>query len=309
MPTVQISTPRGFDFQRTVRSHGWFDLPPFQYDEKARTLSLAFDSSAGVIAARLRRKDGRAIAAALTFTKVSASARRVATREAVATLTSVLRLDEDLAALGPALRRAPHLLRCVAQGGGRLLRAPTVFEDTVKMMCTINCSWSLTRLMVGRLVDNAGTEGPEGTRAFPTPEALASQPNAFFRDVIRAGYRAPYLKELVDRVAAGALELESLRDPATPSDIARQRLRSIKGIGDYAADNLLRLLGHHDRLGIDSWCRATYRGLYPRTAKGAEDKLLDAAMHRRYRPFAPYQGLAMWLDLTRHWHKPDADWP
>jgi N-glycosylase/DNA lyase len=273
MPTVQISTPGGFDFQRTVRSHGWFDLPPFQYDEKARTLSLAFASSAGVIAARLRRRDRYAITAELTFPASTAGTRRAATREAVATLTSVLRLDEDLAALGPALRKAPHLLRCVAQGGGRLLRAPTVFEDTVKMMCTINCSWSLTRLMVGRLVDSAGAASPAGTRAFPTPEALASRPST------------------------------------TPSDVARLRLRSIKGIGDYAADNLLRLLGHHDRLGIDSWCRATYRRLYPRTAKGAGDKLLDAAMHRRYRAFAPYQGLAMWLDLTRHWHKPDTNWP
>ncbi|HET6281937.1 MAG TPA: Fe-S cluster assembly protein HesB [Polyangia bacterium] len=308
MPPVQISTPRGFDFQRTVRSHGWFDLPPFRYDEKARTLDLAFCSGAGVIAARLRRKSSRAITAELTFPPVSAGVRRAAAREAVATIGSILRLDEDLAALGPALRKAPHLLRSVAEGGGRLLRAPTVFEDTVKMMCTVNCSWSLTRLMVGRLVDSAGAPGPGGVRAFPTPEALAAQPVAFFRDVIRAGYRAPYLKELVDRVAAGALDLESLRDPNVASEVARQRLRSIKGVGDYAADNLLRLLGHHDRLGIDSWCRASYRRLYPRTAKG--DKLLDAAMHRRYRPFAPYQGLAMWLDLTRHWHKPEAgDWP
>ena len=77
------------------------------------------------------------------------------------------------------------------------------------------------------------------------------------------------------------------------------------GIGPYAADNLMRLLGHNNRLGLDSWCRARYRKLYPRTPKDG----LDAAIARRYGTHSPYSGLAMWLDLTRTWHEPAADWP
>jgi 3-methyladenine DNA glycosylase/8-oxoguanine DNA glycosylase len=120
---------------------------------------------------------------------------------------------------------------------------------------------------------------------------------------VRAGYRAPFFKELATRVARGTLELESLRDPRTPTDVARERLRSIKGIGPYATDNLLRLLGHYDDLGLDSWCRARFRKLYPRAAK------TDAAIARRYRAYAPYQGLAMWLDLTKTWHEETASSP
>src|SRR6266545_2400997 len=45
----------------------------------------------------------------------------------------------------------PDLRWALARGAGRLLRSPTVFEDAVKTLCTTNCSWALTRLMVERL--------------------------------------------------------------------------------------------------------------------------------------------------------------
>jgi N-glycosylase/DNA lyase len=291
MAEIQIPTPRGFGFDRTVRSHGWFDLAPFAYDEDAGTLSFAYAAAGGVVSVVVREARG-ALAARV-------SAPSTAAKRAVADVVrSVFRLDEDLAPVRVALAAEPALVACVDAGGGRLLRAPTVFEDVVKMLCTTNCSWGLTRVMVERLVARAGAVGPGGARAFPTAEALARRPVSFFRDVVRAGYRAPYFKELATRVARGELELESLRDPATPTDVAALRLRSIKGIGPYAADNLLRLLGHYDYLGLDSWCRARFRKLYPATRKAG----LDAAIARRYRGFSPYQGLAMWLDLTRKWH-------
>jgi N-glycosylase/DNA lyase len=293
-----VPVPADFAFDRTVRSHGWFDLPPFRYDRAARLLSFGFVARAGAtisVEVRALGGDGGGVT-------VTSSAARA---EAAAVVRSVLRLDENLASARAVLAGAPALLGCVEAGGGRILRAPSAFEDTAKMLCTINCSWSLTRLMVTRMVEAAGPAAPDGTRAFPTAPLLARRPLRFFKDVVRAGYRAPYLKELAERVTDGELDLEGLRDPSMPGEAAYERLRSIKGIGPYAADNLMRLLGHHDRLGLDSWCRARYLKLYPNTRRAG----VDAAIARRYRAFAPYRGLAMWLDLTRHWHEPDTTWP
>jgi N-glycosylase/DNA lyase len=296
MPEIQLVAPPDFAFDRTVRSHGWFDLPPFAYDREAGVLAFAYiDDATGSVVSVTVRAAGRRLDA-------SVSARGAGARRAADVVRSVLRLDQDLAPLRAALAGAPELVACVDAGGGRLLRAPTVFEDVTKMLCTTNCSWSLTRVMVERLVEEAGARGAGGARAFPTADALAGRPASFFRDVVRAGYRAPYLAALASRVASGALDLEALRDPALPSETVYARLRSIVGIGPYAADNLMRLLGHNDRLGLDSWCRARFMKLYPRTRKAK----LDAAIARRYRPFAPHSGLAMWLDLTRRWHEPDA---
>lgn len=294
MTAVQIHTPRGFAFDRTVRSHGWFDLLPFSYDREVGVLSLAYEQAGAAVTVAVRQKAPDRLVAE-TSARGAAGARR-----AEEVVRAVLRLDEDLAPLRAALKGAPELIAAVDAGGGRLLRAPTVFEDVVKMLCTTNCSWGLTHVMVQRLVERAGTKGPGGVRAFPSAETLAARPVAFFRDVVRAGYRAPYLKELATRVARGELDLETLRDPATSSDDAAKLLKTIKGIGPYAADNLLRLLGHYDYLGLDSWCRARFKKMYPRAGKTK----LDAAIARRYARHAPYQGLAMWLDLTRSWHEP-----
>ena len=230
MPEIQIPTPRDFSFDRTVRSHGWFDLAPFAYDEAASTLAFAYATPAGVVSVSVRAR-GRVLVASVSGRSGAAAADVVRT---------VLRLDHDLAPLRAALARDAALVACVDAGGGRLMRAPTVFEDVVKMLCTTNCSWGLTRVMVERLVTKAGAPGPRGARAFPTPEALARKPVAFFRDAVHAGYRAPYLKALATRVARGELDLESLRDPALPSEDVYARLRSIVGIGPYAADNLMR---------------------------------------------------------------------
>lgn len=295
----RLTPPRGFHFDRTVRSHGWFDLPPFSYDREARRLQLAFELDEEVVEADVTAS-GRGLALHLACRRpLDADG----LRRAHIVLGSVLRLEEDLTPAGDLFAAAPRLDEALRQGGGRLLRAPTVFEDAVKMICTVNCSWSLTRTMVGNMVEAAGVAGPSGRRAFPSPATLASRPERFFRDVVRAGYRAPFLRALAVRVASGELDLEELRQPGIATPEAEARLRSIAGFGPYATDSLLRMLGRYDRLGIDAWCRRTFRRLYPR-ARGP----VDRAIERTYRRFAPYQGLAMWLDLTAHWHEGDT-WP
>ena len=223
MPEIQIAASEDFSFDRTVRSHGWFDLPPFSYDRDGGTLAFAYidDATESVVAVTVRAAPRGLVA--------SVSAGGAKAHRAADVVRAVLRLDQDLAPLRAALAGAPELVACVDAGGGRLMRAPTVFEDVMKMLCTTNCSWGLTRVMVERLVDKAGARGPGGARAFPTAASLARKPVAFFRDVVRAGYRAPYLKELATRVASGALELESLRGSSLPSDEVYARLRSIVG--------------------------------------------------------------------------------
>ncbi len=61
----------------------------------------------------------------------------------------MLRLDEDLAPLYALTDGDARLAYARAHGVGRLLRAPTAYEDVIKMLLTTNCTWSLTRIMVG----------------------------------------------------------------------------------------------------------------------------------------------------------------
>jgi 3-methyladenine DNA glycosylase/8-oxoguanine DNA glycosylase len=209
----------------------------------------------------------------------------------------MLNLDEDLTPLYAAAKTDPEL-SWIVTGAGRMLRSPTVFEDVVKTICTTNCTWSATERMVGALVSELGEEsaGRLG-RAFPTPAAMASAPEAFYRDVVRAGYRGPYLKTLATDVTAGSLDLEELR-ASGPEELSDDevvaRLLALPGVGPYAAAHVMMLLGRHSLLILDSWTRPKFARLNGRKAG-------DGQIERRFRRYGPYAGLAFWLFLTRDW--------
>jgi 3-methyladenine DNA glycosylase/8-oxoguanine DNA glycosylase len=178
-----------------------------------------------------------------------------------------------------------------------MLSAPTVFEDVVKTICTTNTAWSGTRKMTHALVDNLGVEAPGGARTFPTPDVMAEADLTFYRDVVRAGYRGPYLKTLATDVAQGTIDLEELNDPELPDEEAAARLLALPGVGPYAAAHvMLTSLGRYSRLVLDSWTRPTYGKL-----SGARGALKDATIERRFKRYGDWAGLAFWLYLTRGW--------
>jgi N-glycosylase/DNA lyase len=307
-----MNVPDPFDLDLTVRSHGWYDLAPWAWDGARGLLSRPVRLTSGrVVVAEVARGDRGLAFRALARGRLSGAE----AREAQAALATCLSLDEDLApfqARAAALERErvrgrrdlPDLRWALARGAGRLLRSPTVFEDAVKTLCTTNCSWALTRLMVERLCAALGDEGPGGERAFPTPAAMAAQPEGFYRETIRAGYRAPFLAALARDVAAGVLDLEALRRSALPTDELLRRLRALRGFGPYAAEHLLRLLGRHDHLALDSWTRAKLARL-----RGKRRPPADRTLRRWYAPYGPWAGLAMWLEVTADWHGDRPSWP
>ena len=187
-----------------------------------------------------------------------------------------------------------------------MLRSPTVFEDVVKTICTTNCAWSATVRMVNAIVGSLGEPaiGGDGplTHGFPTPAAMASAPESFYREVVRAGYRGAYLIELARRVDTGDVDLEAMgamsSDELSDAEL-EQALLELPGVGPYAAAHIMMTLGRYHRLILDSWTRPTYARLVGRKA------VKDAAIERRFRRYGPYAGLAFWLFLTRDW-VPDA---
>jgi len=141
-----------------------------------------------------------------------------------------------------------------------------------------------------------GRAAADGRRTFPTPAAMAAQPLEFYSDVMRAGYRASYFKELADRVAAGGLDVESWLESELPTPELKREMKRVKGVGDYAAENLLKLVGRYDVLALDSWVRAKFT-----RARGRGRACDDKKIARFYSRFAEWRGLALWCDVTRDW--------
>jgi N-glycosylase/DNA lyase len=288
---LTIATPSTFNYQRTVISHGWYGLLPFEFDRDNWRLTRVLD-----------RGPKPPVTVWLTATKRSvkintdAVLNKKASEKVVTDVRHMLRLDDNLEQFYSTTKTDADFGWIAVQGAGRLLRSPTVFEDLVKMICTTNCSWALTEKMVTGLVEKLGRKTNDGRKTFPAADALAEKPLSFFVNEIRAGYRAEYLKELAGRVASGELNVEAWLQSDLPTAELAKEIKGVKGVGPYAAENLLKLLGRYDGLALDSWTRAKF---FQVRNKGK--KTTDKRIARYYSRFNEWRGLALWCDVTRDW--------
>ncbi len=312
------------DLRRTLGSHGVAELPPMAIDADGLGAAVTLATPEGPRTVRLEAA-GEVQAQSTDAPPGTAGQDRPAPPLLAVTIADdgpppgaagaaalmaaarrMLCLADDLSGFYAAVSVDPDLA-WAARGAGRLLRSPTVFEDVVKTVCTTNCAWSATERMVGALVGRLGEPAPGAPpgevsgRAFPTPEAMADAGEDFFKDVARAGYRGPYLRDVAARVAGGELDLEALltaRRDELPDEEVERALLELPGVGPYAAAHIMLLLGRHSRLVLDSWTRPKYARLQGRP-KG---KLIaDSTIRRRFRRYGDHAGLAFWLVLTRDW--------
>ena len=281
-----------FNFLSVVRSHGWFQLAPFHFDEQTNTLHYILKLSSGrVVDLKLREA---AKGASVEVERLNSPERKEVTNK----VTWMFGLDMDFSAFYAATQAEPRLARAKKQALGRLLRAPTLFEDVVKTILTTNTLWTVTKNMTHKLVNELGASttpaaplsAGANNKAFPTPEAIAASSPEFLKEKIRVGYRASAIHQLAIRVASGAMDLESLKTSHLQTLELRKELLRINGVGPYAAANLLLILGRTDFIPIDSWAlklvsQEWYDGK-PVTPKDVE---------KHFERWGEFKGLAFWF--------------
>lgn len=296
---LRLVLPAPFELDVVLRGHGWVGLAPHDYARAAGRMRTTLDLGAAggrgpVVELELWQPSPAALS-------VSIRARRALPRATLERVRAALRrslcLDLDLSPFWSRCAATPRLDWVAARGAGRLLRSPTLFEDLLKLLFTTNCSWANTKSMVARTCAALGRQGPSGARAFPSARICANQPEGFWREQIRAGYRAAHCQALAEGFASGALTRAQFDDPSLATAEIRRRLLALPGFGPYAAGQALRLLGRFDDLALDSWVRRRAVELH---ALAPGD---DGAIASRYQAFDEFAGLALWMDVTRTWHE------
>jgi 3-methyladenine DNA glycosylase/8-oxoguanine DNA glycosylase len=284
--SLNLSARKPFNFHSVVNSHGWVQLAPFRYDEEGRVLFYTDALSNGRVVDYRIRETPQGVEVE-THGKLSSAERN----EIVEKVTWMFGLDQDFTTFYKAARKEPKLRKAQKLARGRVLRSPTFFEDILKTILTTNTLWAATKRMNLNLIDSFG-DNLAGTdiKAFPRPEKIAASNPAVLREKVRVGYRAPAIHELAARVVSGDLDVESFRTSTLPTLELRKELMKMRGIGPYAAANLLMILGRSDFIPIDSWAlkmvsHEWYRGK-PVTIKQVE---------KRFKKWGEFKGLAYWF--------------
>ena len=287
-----IPTAPQFDFQRTVLSHGWLMLPPFTWDGEEGALGYTYETAAGDV---LPLQIFGAPDSVRVQTSDSAPMTESLEAELRGAVNTMLNIDWDLSAYYAAMRAQPGYEWLETERRGRILIAPSLWEDLAKVLLTTNCSWSQTVNMCRQLC-LLGAQHPniKGCHAFPTATRIALMDFAQFAESVRAGYRSAYLHELAVKIANKEIDLGAWLQ--LDGAALFKAVKSLKGFGDYAAGTIARMYGHFDHIAIDTACRTMFAERHNGGVKGSID---DIQAH--YERFGPWRGLVMWMDIMRHY--------
>ena len=289
---IVIRTAPQFSFERTVLSHGWLMLPPFSWDQQRGILSYVFQNAdRDVLRLRMRATAGGVAIDSPDCELASAGLRAEVSRA----VKRMLNIDWDLSAFYAAMAAHPGYEWLAAERRGRILSAPTLWEDLAKVLLTTNCSWAQTINMCRQLCRLGAPHPTVGDCcAFPTAERIAALSFDDFAQQVRAGYRSAYLHELARKIASGEVDLDAwlLLD----SDEFYRAVKLLKGFGDYAAGTMARMVGHFDKIAIDTACHAMFAERHNDGVKGSAN---DIQAH--YQRFGRWRGLVMWMDIMWHY--------
>lgn len=299
-----------FDLRRTALSHGWYQIPPFAWDDDAGVLAVAVAGPRRTVR-RLelwqpRRRPGRALRLRWMGTGQAPPDGAVAEGRALARW--ILNLDVDLGPFYALCGRREALDWVPAAGAGRILRGPTVFSDVVSAICGTNTSWKMAVRCVHRLAELAPPDPLGSLRRYPSPAELARAGAQRLRDHARVGYRAEYIAHLATAVAEGSLDLDVVLDPRLSGSELRALLGGLPGIGPVTARYLAVLYGRFDGLAVDSLVMKYIGDKYLGGRRATEREVQSL-----YEPYGDLRALAYWFEFLgdvdpvtwRGWVSPD----
>lgn len=282
---MKLSACSVFSLPAVIQSHGWSELAPFAV--RSDRMEYVDRLASGRVVALFIAQNGNGVSV-----EVKDRLNELEREEVARKVSWMVGLNQDFSAFYDEIRNEPRLANVEAQSQGRVLRCPTLFEDAIKTILTTNTNWRGTMHMAEALVAHFGDPLPLDIyrHAFPTPEQIACLDPEEIRAAAGLGYRAPYVVELARAIAEGKLDLESLKDTEMTTHELRRYLLAIKGMGPYAAANLLMIIGRYDFLPVDSWAaklvsREWYRG----------EPVGKAEVEAAFARWGKWQGLCYWL--------------
>ena len=283
---IRFESPKYYDLYMTCHAHGWKNLAPFQWCNESKTLAFPIFLSGNSVNVEVCQERAAIKTILLSGKELNESELSQCRKAIIRTLG----LDTDTSGLLLIAEQiGPEYAHLIRKGAGRLLRAPTLWEDAAKTLFTTNCSWALTRKMCKSVCsERFSTRTPSGSYPFPPPQKIAEYSPEKIQTLMPVGYRAEFLIGLSKRFCVDP-NLNDLELNGFGYRKADATVRSLKGFGDYAVAHILVLTGHFDKIPVDSvvvsYLKNNYRVRKP-----------NSFIKRHYRKWGKYQWWGLKLE-------------
>ena len=204
-----------------------------------------------------------------------------------------LRLSDDLDIIKASINKDDRIGAAIESSPGLHILRQEPWECMVTFICSQNTGIPRVKKNVEDIAGEFGSPlvlGDLRRGTFPSPAALEEAGARRLRD-LGLGYRAEYVAAAAERVAAGKVDLDALREASY--DEALKTLTSFAGIGPKVGEcTLLYALDKTVAFPVDVWIKRALRDCY-REAERMNDKTM-----RRWAQayFGEYAGYAQhWL--------------
>lgn len=269
-------------------------LPPNRWVVAEQMMERAIDVGGSAVGVRVRQPSRKA--GGVIRVKCDRGVTEVERKLVRDGVRRMLRLNETAESIADFHRVDPRWRKT---GEGRLYRSPTLFEDVIKTVTNCNVTWPGTIRMNRRLCDVFGAKSASGIRAFPTAAKLARTRPGTLRARCSLGYRDQRTVDLAKMFVRGEIEVDLIEDRGTPDDEVFAYLKTLPGIGPFAAGNIMMLLGRYSRMAIDT---ESYR--HGRTVLGMEGtpRELHKQVAAHFEKFGEHKFRSYWFELWK-WYE------
>ena len=233
---------KNFNFLDTIKSHGWVCLKPFSWNEDTETLSIITKIENTKYNLSVSYEDNNLT---VDIDKGNPDNYSHTTERQIKNMMGrIFRLDEDLDGFYGMCKNLPQFSYVARENRGRILRCPSLFEDILKTVFTTNCTWKNTEMMAENLCSLCDD-------CFPTPQEIVGLGIEALKAKVKLGYRAEYVYEFSKKVIEGQFDLDTWETIDDTQEL-KEKIRSIKGVGEYSAHHIMMLLGNYSFLPLDS---------------------------------------------------------
>ena len=134
--TITIGCPEFYNLYMTCHAHGWKNLAPFRWSDKPNSLSFAVFIGEEPVDIEVVQNGNSLKATLHSHQKLD----RKSINEARQIVTRSLDLKTETdSLLKVAAKFGDDYVSLIKKGAGRMLHAPTLWEDAAKTLFTTNC--------------------------------------------------------------------------------------------------------------------------------------------------------------------------